>query len=127
MATIREYFDTDFANAVRVSVKLPIQNGCLLDAAVLYDFAALSCFVACFVPGQSNPLDLYRGLLSSIEFGKTQRMFDHTVRLPSARHFHGMLRIEDPFEVKAKFYGECDWISMSDFTSSTRVLIYSET
>jgi TIR domain len=127
MATIREYFDTDFGNAVRVSVKLPIQNNVQIDAAVLYDFAPLSCFVTCFVAGHSNSLDLYREILASIEFGRTQLMFDHTIRLPSAKTFHGCLRIENPLQVKAKFYGENDWISMSDFSSSTRIIIYSET
>jgi TIR domain len=50
MASLREYFDNDFSYAARIYVKLQDADCADVEAGILYDFSAYSCFVTCYVP-----------------------------------------------------------------------------
>lgn len=84
MATLREYFDTDFNHVVRVHVKLTASNESNIEVALLYDFSGQMAFLACYVPGEEHPLEFYLQLIESLEHGKTQLTLDGKITLPLA-------------------------------------------
>src|SRR6185312_16007074 len=127
MATLREYFDNDFNYAIRLNVKLPI-NDPTVEAAILYDFAAFNAFLTCYVPGDQHTISKFLGLLDEIKPGATQVLLTGQVFLPAARFFPGCLdlRNTNPFVLRARFHGDSEWISFTDIPHSTRLFIYSE-
>lgn len=129
MATLREYFDSDFNSAARIYVKLQKTELTNVDVAILYDFSALQGFIACYVKGAMHTLDHFLRLLEAMQHGKSQVNLDGKVVLPSARSFPGRLEIrnDNPFVMRAQFHGDPEWISTSDILISGRIFIYSET
>jgi hypothetical protein len=127
MATLRQYFDTDFSYATRLHVSLPL-DGESIEAAVLYDFSAYTAFFACYVPGEGRGIRFYLGLIRQLHFGSTQLAFGAKVTLPSARVFPGQLKVDnkEDFEVLAQFWTDPGWVSTKDIKTSGRVFIYSE-
>ncbi len=127
MATLRQYYDTDFNNTVRMHVRASA-CGEDLDAVVLFDFVGYFAYVSCFVSGQGRTLDFFTGLLRELKYGKTQLRFDSKVTLPSAKRFHGALTVENTsdFEISARFWGSPDSESRKDLQASRRLFIYSE-
>lgn len=128
MATIRQYFDTDFNNSVRLHVRIPICDSDL-EAVVLYDFSAYVGFLACWVPGDNRDLDFFLRLVESLKWGATALALDGKITLPAVRQYPGKLRVEnsEPFNVLGQYFGDPDWISFKDMPGSKRVFIYSET
>ena len=47
MATIREYYETDFNNAIRLHIKIPFEQY-KIESCILYDFTAYCSFVASY-------------------------------------------------------------------------------
>jgi len=127
MASLREYFDPDFSYATRVHVKLPAYRSDV-EVALLYDFSAVPSFLACYVPGDKHALQVFLQLLEALQPGKSQVTLDGRVTLPSARMFPGEMEIKNtnPFELRAKFHGDPEWISNKEIPTSTRIFIYSE-
>lgn len=127
MATLHQYFETDFSNAVRMHVKLKVDDA-PLEAVVLYDFSAFLAFFSCFAPGMGRDLEYFKKLLHALEYGKTQMELDGKITLPSAKLFPGQLRVEnkEDFEIIAKFHGDPTWVSSKEVQASRRVFIYSE-
>lgn len=129
MATLREYFDADFAYAARVHVKLqPEIQG--TDCVLLYDFSAYTVFIACYVAGEGVTAPFFLRLLESLRFGASQVTvaFNSKVTLPSARTFPGLLeaRNTNPLELRAQFFGDTEWISTNEIPASTRIFLYAE-
>jgi len=60
MATLREYYDADFSYAARMHVLLNAPNNLKVEAAVLYDFSALSAFLICYIPGADHTVEFFR-------------------------------------------------------------------
>jgi hypothetical protein len=110
-----------------VHVKLP---ACRADVevALLYDFSAFTAFLACYVPGNQNPPQAFLQLIEALQPGKSQVTLDGKLTLPSARMFPGQLEIKNtnPFELRAQFHGDTEWISSNEIPTSTRIFIYSE-
>src|SRR5712692_4219341 len=127
MAALRDYFDTDFNYTTRVHVKLPAYQSDV-EVALLYDFSAFTAFVACYLPGNQHPLQVFLQLIEALQPGKSQVTLDGKVTLPSARIFHGQLEVKNtnPFELRAKFHGDPEWISINEISTSKRIFIYSE-
>jgi len=129
LATLREYFDSDFNYAIRVHVKLPAFRSDA-ELALLYDFTAFTAFLACYLPGNQDSLPAFLQLIEAIQPGKSPVTvnYDGKVTLPSARMFPGQLEIKNvnPLEVRAKFHGDPEWISISEIRTSSRIFIYSE-
>jgi len=71
MAALHQYYETDFSNAVRMHVKLKIDDT-PLEAVVLYDFSAFLAFFSCYVSGKGHNLEYFIKLLHALEYGKTQ-------------------------------------------------------
>jgi hypothetical protein len=126
MATLREYFDADFNYAARLHVAVP---GCedAIDVALLYDFSAFTAFLVCYVPGERT-VDYFLALLEAFQPGKSQLNLKGRVTLPSARSFPGALEVRNvnPFEMRARFHGDPEWMSINEIRTSTRLFVYSE-
>ncbi|UQR62715.1 toll/interleukin-1 receptor domain-containing protein [Bradyrhizobium sp. C-145] len=129
MATLREYFDADFSYAVRVHVDFPLKGGGDIQGAILFDFAGMKSFLACYVPDHSTPVDYFLQIIRSLEYGKTQVGFRGQVTLPDSRFFPGQLEVknEKPLEIRARFFDDPDWTSIKELEASRRVFIYTET
>jgi hypothetical protein len=126
MATLREYFDADFNYAARLHVSVP---GCedAVEVALLYDFSGFTAFMTCYVPGE-RAVDYFVELLKAFQPGKSQLNLKGAVTLPSTRSFPGTLEVGNvnPFEMRARFHGDPEWVSISEIKTSTRLFIYSE-
>jgi hypothetical protein len=128
MATIHQYFETDFDNALRLNVTLPNLDGSRVEGALLYDFSGYCGFLAIYVPGKETPLDYYLQLMQTIQHGKTQISLNEGVKLPRARQFPGELKVENvnPFNASMRFFGDPKWVSIQEMSLSKRVFVYSE-
>jgi hypothetical protein len=129
MATVRQYFETDFNHVVRIHLRLAMPNDNDIECGLLVDFLGYMSFLTCYVPGEECPLEFFLRLIRALEYGKTQLVFEGNIGLPSARQFPGQLRIDNkgPFEIYAQFFGDSSWISAKDVQSSRRIFVYSET
>jgi hypothetical protein len=129
MATIRQYFETDFSHVVKVEVNLPVEGEGDIEAVWLVDFLGYMSFFSCYVPGESRKLHFFLRLIRALEYGETQLGFRQNIRLPQAKLFPGELRIENknPLGIHAHFFGDVGDISASAVPMSRRVFIYSET
>lgn len=127
MATIRQYFDTDFSHATKMHVSFHF-DGLKIDSSIFYDFSGYMAFIACYIPEQDKSLDYYLGLIQNLEYGKTPMSFDGKITLPSGREFPGQIRIDNnpKINVQAQFFGDPEWQSIHDIQASKRVFIYSE-
>lgn len=127
MATLHQYFETDFSHTARMHVKLSAE-GRELEGIVLFDFSGYLAFLTCYVPGKENKLTFFLSFLNGLKYGNTPLQFVGRVTLPSTREFFGELRIEnkDNFEILARFHGDPSWTSTKNIASSRRVFIYSE-
>jgi hypothetical protein len=95
MATVRQYFETDFSHVVRIQIKFGVPNEGEVEGAWLVDFLGYLSFLTLYVPGASRPFEYYIRLLQALEYGKAQLIFQGNIGLPSARQFPGALRVEN--------------------------------
>jgi len=94
MATLRQYFETDFNHVVRIHVSFAVPGSEEIEALWLVDFLGYMSFLSCYVPGMGRSLDYYMDVIRALEYGKTTLTLGHAIGLPSARQFHGSLRVE---------------------------------
>jgi hypothetical protein len=129
MATVRQYFETDFNHVVRVQVKFAVPGEAEVEGAWLVDFLGYMSFLTCYVPGEGRGLGCFLRLLRALEYGKTPLTLQGGIGLPAARQFPGQLRIENtgPIGIHAQFFGDPSWISAQGVQTSRRVFIYAET
>jgi hypothetical protein len=127
MATLREYFETDFGHNFKFHIKLPFREE-RIDGVILYDFAGFFAFTALYVPGNDKILEFFLDLISEIEYGKTKVDFDGKVTLPPAKEFPGRLLVknEPDFEMLGQYFGDTEWKSTKDMPTSRRIFVYSE-
>jgi hypothetical protein len=129
MATIREYYDTDFSYTVRVHARLTDGSDSGTELSVLYDFSGYNAFLACYLPGEHHSLRSYVDLLQKLASVGTSVQLGKGVTLPSARNFHGKMQvglINGQLQVSAQFWGDPAWLSLSDIATTSRIFIYSE-
>ena len=84
MATLHQYYETDFSNAVRMHVKLSVVDA-EIEATVLYDFSGYMSYFACYVHGNQRDYNFFIRLVESLDYGKTPMILDGKITLPSAR------------------------------------------
>ncbi|MBT1706113.1 hypothetical protein [Chryseosolibacter indicus] len=126
MMNLKEYYDKDFSNCVKVHMRADM-NGVFVYGAILYDFTAFTAFTAFYVSETDYHLPFFKELLEQLEYGKTEFQFNNDVTFP--KDFPGEFETSGPFDfkLKARFYGDTDWLDKDRIKSSTRVFIYSET
>lgn len=128
MATLRQYFETDFDNALRMHITF--SYGCeSIEGVLLYDVCAYAAFLSCYIPGVDRDYDYFLGLLNKIQYARTSLDLAGRVTLPGARYFPGEMKIcnKDDFEIGYRLFGDPIWKSTREIRSTTRVFLYSET
>ena len=128
MATIRQYFETDFDYALRVKVKYELK-GQSYEGAVFYDANANSAFIAFYFFGSSHSFDNFIAFLKSLNYGASPLNLDGGIVLPSAKQFPGQLRVENanPLVIHYQLFGDPTWKNLFTIQTTRRVFIYSET
>ncbi len=128
MSELRQYFETDFSNCVRVQIEFPFSGG-TQKAVLLYDFNGFQAFLAIYIESKNYSLALFKELMETLEYGKTEISLGQSVTLPSAKSFPGTLSVrnQNQFEIQAQFFGDPEWISSNSIQSSRRIFLYSET
>jgi hypothetical protein len=127
MATIHQYFETDFDYALRVKIKYEA-NGELFEGALFYDVSALSSFLAFYFHGFLHPKEDFLSFLKTLNLGVTKVKLDGGIVLPSWK-FPGQLRIEasNQLMIEYQLCGDPTWRNLKEIHSTGRVFIYSET
>jgi len=128
MATIRQYFDTDFNYAIRVHVNFKYESEDI-TGVLLYEVSAYTAFLSCFIPGTDRTYEYFIDFLKMLEHGRTKLNFSGKITLPSVKQFPGELKIykKEDFEIGYRLFGDPKWKSTKDITATGRVFIYSET
>ena len=128
MATIREYFNSDFTSAVKLYATLPI-IGPDVECTILYDFEAYAAFIACYVAGTDRTPQFFKDFVEGLKLGETTIQMGDRIRLPTVRSLPGELTVQrgPTLTVSARFFGETDHISNHEILSTRRLFIYSET
>ncbi|PHQ94423.1 MAG: hypothetical protein COB40_12170 [Marinosulfonomonas sp.] len=128
MATLRQYFDTDFSNATKLTgtVEYEGQN---IEAKICYDFVGGVAFFACYIPRNGKINILLSALLEKFANGSTQINFDGHVGLPEGKSFPGEIYVDNgkTFNLKARISGDNEWVSIHEFERVKRIFIYTET
>ncbi|MBX7132050.1 MAG: toll/interleukin-1 receptor domain-containing protein [Fimbriimonadaceae bacterium] len=126
MASIRQYFETDFPYALRVHGTIRVDEEAV-EAAVLYDLSGYSCFLAVFVEGQRKRA-FYERLLEKVKWGGTEIHFSDNITLPLARFHPGSLTIgtSEGLEITSQFFGMQALSDTRLVSSSRRIFIYAE-
>ena len=75
MASVRQYFETDFNHAARVHLKLAIPEASDIECALLIDFSGHMSFLVCYLAGEERSLESHLRLIRGLEYGKTQLTF----------------------------------------------------
>ncbi len=127
MATLKQYYETDFSHALKMSVILHYA-GDDIEGAVVYDVAAYAAFVTWYIPGTGRTPDYFAGFLKELCYGSTKLSLAKIV-LPSSKQFPGDLRSRnaEAIEVEYRFFGDPVWQSAQQIPATTRVFIYAET
>ena len=127
MATLRQYFETDFSNSVRVHVTFRYLEEDI-QGVLLYELSAFTAFLSCYIPGAERTYDYYIGFLKMLQYGRTKLNFAGNITLPAAKMFPGELKIynKPDFEIGYRLFGDPTWRSTKDISATTRVFIYSE-
>ncbi len=128
MSTLREYFETDFKNTIRLSVTFEYRSG-IIEGIVLYDLLSYSAFFSCYIQGHDNEYEYFPGLLRNIENGTTKLSLQGNITLPAAKLFPGVIKVENKsdFEIHYQLLGESVWRSSKNIKSTKRLYLYSET
>ena len=124
MARLREYFDTDLSHTIKIYCRHTVA-GTEIEFVILCDFSAYMACTSCYVLGEHS-LDFFIQLVQSLQHGQTALTMGGKVVLPSARTVPGEIRIANPIDILVRPYGNPDWISWKQLTTSMRLFIYSE-
>lgn len=128
MATLKQYFETDFNYSIRVHITF-VHESEDVAGVLLYDVSAYTAFLSCFIPGTDRTYEYFLGFLKMLEHGRTKLNFSGKITLPSVKQFPGRLQInkKGEFEINYSLFGDPEWKSTKTINATGRVFIYSET
>lgn len=127
MATLRQYYETDFDYALRVKVILP-SDTCIYEGAIFFDASANSAFLAFYFSGDAHTYDSFTRFLGQLNYGSSGVNLDGGIILPFAKRFPGQLRVQNtnPFVIEYQLFGDPTWKDLLGINTTRRVFIYSE-
>ncbi len=128
MATLQQYYETDFSHAIRVHVTF--SHECEdIEGALLYDVTAHAAFLACHIHGSDRSYDFFVSFLKMLQYGSTKLNFANKITLPAAKQFPGTLQIknDDQLGIRYQFFGDPTEKSANEITATRRVFLHSET
>lgn len=129
MATLRQYYETNFPYTMRVVGWLSC-DGEEVECTVHYDFNGLTCFLSCIVPETARTFNFFQALIKEIIWGSTRIKLAGKVILPAAMVSPCLkLKIEnsDELPIAGNFTGDPEWFSTKDMAATRRVFLYTET
>jgi hypothetical protein len=128
MATLRQYYETDFNNAMRVHVTFRYGDESI-EGVLLYDVSAYTAYLSCYISGSDRSYEYLIGFLRMLEYGRTTLHFVGNVTLPSTKQFLGELQFvnKEDFEIGYRLFGDPTWRSTREISATRRVFLYSET
>jgi hypothetical protein len=128
MATLQQYYETDFSHSVRVH-GIFTHEGENIEGVVLYDLSAHSAFLTCRILGVGRTYDFFVGFMRMLQYGSTTLHFASKITLPAAKQFPGALQIQnnEQLGIEYQFFGDPTWKSGREITATRRVFIYSDT
>jgi hypothetical protein len=88
MATLRQYYETDFDYALRVKVTLG-GGSCKYEGAIFFDASANSAFLASYFSGDAHTYDSFTRFLRQLNYGSSGVNLDGGIILPSIKQFPG--------------------------------------
>lgn len=127
MTPLKKYYDKDFSNCVKVHMRSE-HEGHLIYGAILYDFTAFTAFTSFYVAEVDMDRQFFERFLEQLKYGQTQFQFNNDVTFPTLKYFSGKYETSGPedFKLRAKAFGDTEWVDKDQIQSSTRVFIYSE-
>jgi len=127
MATLRQYYETDFDYALRVKVTLPADS-VIYEGAIFFDACANSAFLAFYFAEALHSYDSFTKFLRQLNYGTSSVNLDGGIILPSAKQFPGQLRVQNtnPFVIEYLLFGDPNWKDLLAINTTRRVFIYSE-
>jgi hypothetical protein len=127
MATIKEYYETDFSNTIRIDMSVNFGDE-VIEGCILNDFSAYAMYLAFYIESSNKSLAYFTKFITFWASNNTVTL-GNRVLLPSAKTYHGELKIENPnggINVLSRFFGDTDWQSNMELLRTKRVFIYSE-
>jgi hypothetical protein len=79
MATLRQYFETDFNHVVRIHVSFVVPGSEEIEALWLVNFLGYMSFLSCYVPGMGRSLDYYVDVIRALQYVKTMLTLGHAL------------------------------------------------
>ena len=127
MATIRQYFDTDFPYTIKLDCRL-LPDTLGIEVVMLYDFSAAVSFCSVYIPGRDHALPFFINILKHLQHGTAQVTFTGKILLPRSWEFPGELKVDNTsnFNLLVRFYGDPNWISWKAIPMTKRIFLYSE-
>jgi hypothetical protein len=103
-------------------------EGYMIYGAIIYDFTAFTSFTSFYVGEQNHNWQFFERFLEKLKYGQTQFEFNNDVTFPTLKYFAGKYETSGPdnFKLRAKAFGDTEWVDKDQIQSSTRVFIYSE-
>lgn len=105
MATLFEFYEKDFANTVKIFVRVDYK-GKTIEGRIYYDFSAFCAFSSFYFPAIFDQV-YFREFLENLKWGQTKVLFDNQIMLPDIRTYDGDFRLHNtsekinPFKVES--------------------------
>jgi len=131
MASLREYFESDFAHTVKLlaQFQVPVHNFGKVDVAstVNVDFCSKTIFSAALVGHNDLSVDQFSEILDFLNVRWTTAWPAPTeIRLPLAQIFPGQLTVRhNPFDLRSTFFGGPS-TGLQDLRFQGRVYLYCD-
>lgn len=128
MATLREYFESDFGHTLKAGGVLPGLKYDDVKGNISFDFTSNSLFASFYFAGKDLNLDYFKDFLQYANENWNWN-FNGKITLPRASLTHGLqIKVDNinPLYIHAKFPGE-EPVVMSEIRSYGRIFLYSET
>ncbi|MEK6295691.1 MAG: toll/interleukin-1 receptor domain-containing protein [Paraburkholderia tropica] len=128
MATLRQYYETDFPNYLRIFGILE-HHGETFEVDVCHEFTAYAMFAVVYIHGADRSKESIRSIVQSLSKGG-ELAFSNKAALPAAKTFHGSLRIENKPQSKVDFGATLltspRELKTSELHYTTRLFLYCE-
>ncbi|PDS23370.1 toll/interleukin-1 receptor domain-containing protein [Flavobacterium branchiophilum] len=130
MASLKEYFEIDFSNTIKVrgKVETNYQNKKEYGGFLSYDFTSNSLFKSYYFEDKNLTVDFFINFIREIN-EKGEWNFDNEIKLPTPSFLKGLnINIENtnPLKINVNFPGESN-IDMAEVGFYGRIFLYSET
>lgn len=128
MATLGQYFETDFSNTLRVHGTFKHEDEDI-RGLLLYDLMQYSAFLLCYIHGTERTYDYFVSFLRMLDYGRTPMYLTDKITLPPANPYRFELQFDTKpdFEIRYRVFGDPAWRSTREISLTRRIFIYSET